>query len=492
MSEGEIEPAPVNVDTIGGVSGLTGLANFPPETLNAISSPLLEHGHENVLAVLSGKHVIPDPIDPDAPEVVVEAIDELDGSKLIKLMETLAKDQEWDQYLAGHVRQFVNTSQFDKASELSNRIKNPVIRIGVLGDMMVARLFNDQANEIKVLMARVCLDLDRISDADKKAMVVLDLGQRLGDAGLNGEPFQSIDRVMNMIGDAADPLEESGLHSRLAVAYFKADDNAKAKKHFSDATKAVGRLESLAERITAFARLAQRYYDARNTTLANEILSEATVLAATELDPLSRAIAFGEIAMAQGYLGDAVGARMSIDNGGRENGRQQLTAKLAESLIGLGRYYEALVLMETLENELEYNRLELRLSSRLIHAGRRREALNRLDQGSPRVRRIYDLSERGLIMSQYARLYMRLGKPDLAELLFDEALANSDQLRGRKAQVNRGIVALDWARSLQIAKAKELLENVKDAMVHDPVGNEVDATDRIIKTLLPESVLQGG
>ena len=104
--------------------------------------------------------------------------------------------------------------------------------------------------------------------------------------------------------------------------------------------------------------------------------------------------------------------------------------------------------------------------------------------------RIYDFSERGLITSQYARLYMRIGDEAAGERLFQDALDMSKQLRGRKAQVNRGIVALDWSRSLNIPMAKAVLEDVTDSVVKDPIESEVEATDRTIKTLLPKSLLE--
>ena len=61
--------------------------------------------------------------------------------------------------------------------------------------------------------------------------------------------------------------------------------------------------------------------------------------------------------------------------------------------------------MKSLEDEVEYSRLELRLSSALFYAGRSREALNRMEQSAPRMQRIYELSERGLLTSQYARFF---------------------------------------------------------------------------------------
>ncbi len=488
LSPGETQPAPVNMGTIGGVSGLAGVSSFSADELAEISPPLLAHGHEELLRVLSEKRVIPDPVDSTAPELVVQVIDELDGSMMIDLMNTLSLDREWDQYLAGHVRGFLAEQEFDRASELINRIKNPVARIDALGELMVARMANQQPNKIKLLNARVRLDLDRIDDVGVKAMVILRLGKSLGLAGVTGEPGQSMERIAAMAVESSDTLAAAGLYATLATAYAQAGNHGQAGSHFANAQRAVASMKHIADRIAAFTRIAQRYYDARNTTLANEILSEASILAATELGPASRSVAFGEIAVAQGYMGDFVGARMSMDNAGRDVGKQQLIAKLAESLVGQGRYYEAISLMETLENELEYHRLELRLSSNLIHEGRTREASQRLGITSPRVSRIYDLSERGLVTSQYARLYMRLGEVASANELFEQALALSDQIGGRRSQINRGVVALDWARSLRIGKARSVLEGVADSLIKEPIDNEVTATQRIVSTLLPKAL----
>jgi hypothetical protein len=254
LSDGEVSPAPVNIDTIGGVSGLTGMASFAPDTLAKISPPLLEHGHENVLTKLSEKRLIPDPIDPEAPGVVVEAIDEMDGSKLIDLMNTLTQDQEWDQYLLGHVRDFLAELEFDRASDLTNRIQNPVVRIGALTHIMVARMENGQSNELKVLRARARVDLDRVKDVDTKAKLLLDIGRELGFAGVKGEPGMSIGLVEGMASDSGDLLSKAGLHARIAVAYIDLGNRGEAKRHFASAQNSAGRLPELQARISALRR----------------------------------------------------------------------------------------------------------------------------------------------------------------------------------------------------------------------------------------------
>ncbi|MDA0978949.1 MAG: hypothetical protein O3B72_10345 [Proteobacteria bacterium] len=487
ISPGEIEPARVNLDTVGGITGLQGVSTFNQTELTSMSPPLLEHGHEQILGVLTEKRIITDTL--GGPDIVVDAIDEMDGSAIVNLMNSIAKDQEWDQFLLSHVKGYLTDGDTEAAGNLAERIENPVVRIKAFGAIMEEHLVNENASDIKVLKAQVRLDLDKIKDPDTRARAVLELGEGLAEAGSQAEPYESMDRVARMADDASDPLEESFLNARLAVAHMKLGDKDEAKRLLSKSVQVAGRVTDLQERISAFTRIARRYYDVRNNTLAAEILSEAGVIAATRLEFQPRSVAFGEIALAQGYIGDFPGARMSIDNAAEGEAKQQLIAKVAESLIGEGRYYEALAWMETLENETEYSRLELRLSSALFYEGRGPEALNRMEQSAPRMQRIYELSERGLLTSQYARFFARLGRDERAEQLFKEAEAISQQLKGRKGQVNLALVALDRARVFQLGQAKNIIVNeLTDSVVKDPVDTEIIATERIIKNLLPESL----
>ncbi len=489
LSAGETEPAPVNIDTIGGVSGLQGVSNFAPSNLSSMAPPLLEHGHEEVLNVLTEKRVIQDANNPDAPDIIVDAIDEMDGSAIVELMSSISKDQEWDQYMLSHVKTYALKGDTEAAEKLADRIKNPVVRIQGFGVIMGQYVLDENAAGLKVLNARVRLDLQKIEDADARARVILELGQNMATAGSEAEPYAAMDKVLALAADAEERLEESYLTSRLAVAYLKMNDSAQAKRLLTRAAGLAGQIEALPLRISAFTRIAQRYYDVRNLTLAAEILSEASVIAATELEQQERSVAFGEIAVAQAYTGDFEGARMSIDNAAEGEAKQQLIAKVAESLIGEGRYYQALAWMETLADETEYSRLELRLSSALYYEGRTREALNRMELSAPRMQRIYELSERGLLTSQYARLFSRLGREARANDLFNEAEKISEQLTGRKAQVNLALSALDRARAFQIARAKYIMTNeVTDTVVKDPIDTEILATERIIKNLLPEAI----
>ncbi len=487
LAPGEAEPALVNLDTIGGVSGLQGVSIFSPDELQEMASPLLEHGHDKILAVLTKKQSIKDKLNLAGSDIIVQAIDEMDGSAIVNLLSSVRQDQEWDQYLLSQVKQYILNANLEAADLLADRIRNPVVRINAFAGMMEEHLLREDLLAVKVLRARVKMDLVKIENPDARAKVILDLGQRMAAVGSPVEPAGSISIVQRMANDSKEPLEKSALISWLAVAHMNAGDKAQAKRLLRNAQKTAGQVPLLNDRISAFTKLAQRYYDVRNNTLASEILSEASVLAATKLEHQPRSVAFGKIALAQAYIGDFVGTREAIDNAAEGKGKQQLLVKVAEMLLGEQRFYEALSWMETLEDEVEYSRLELRLSSAFFYAGRTREALNRIEQSAPRMQRIYELSERGLLTSQYARFLARLGKGDRSEQLFEEAEAISKELTGRKSQINLGLVAVDRARVFQLEKAKEIVINeLTDSMIRDPIDTEVLVTERVIKSLLPE------
>jgi tetratricopeptide (TPR) repeat protein len=485
LAQGETTPTKVNTDTFGGVSGLTGVDSFDPVTLAKISPQLLVDGHEKLLDVFSEKRMKTDPSNPEL-DLIVEALDEMDGSMIVDLMNTLSIDQEWDQFLAGQVNQSLNNQDYEKASDLINRIRNPVAKINSLNEVMSTYLLDGKETETKLLMARVKLELDNLKEPDIKAKMLISIGESLGSMGSKSEPEASFLLVNSMATESVSQHDKASIHARLAVAYMQQGDKGKSRLQFFKATGAAGRIKEHGDRISAFTRIAMRYFDVRNTTLANEILAESEILAATLLEPVERGRIFGEIAIARGYLGDLVGANMAIDNAASGEGRQQLYARLAGMLIGLNRYYEALSIMDSIENDVENVRLEIRIISRFIHSNRQTDAKLRLPGAIRRARRVTELSDQGLFLSQLARLAGRLGDIEQSQSLFGEALTLSNQLQDRKTEVNSGLVALNQARIFQFRQSQNIMEGVHDIVIKDPVGNEILATRRTVTLLLPE------
>ncbi|MFT7140349.1 MAG: hypothetical protein ACI9B8_002774, partial [Sulfitobacter sp.] len=150
--------------------------------------------------------------------------------------------------------------------------------------------------------------------------------------------------------------------------------------------------------------------------------------------------------------------------------------------------YLAQSLIEQVRSPAANYRLAIRLISYVIHSGDDRKAAALINEYSPRPASIKDLSEQALILSQFARLHLRLRQPDRADQLFKEALRASDQMTGRKAAVTRGVIALDQARGLWIVKAKITMEQVQETVVSEPIGSEIAVTERVIKNLLPQAI----
>ena len=187
-------------------------------------------------------------------------------------------------------------------------------------------------------------------------------------------------------------------------------------------------------------------------------------------------------------MGDLPGALQSIRNAATGSARQRLLMQLATWSIDEGEIYLAQALIEQMDSPVAEYRLAIRLISRVIHSGDDRKAAALINEYSPRPAAIEDSSLRALILSQFARLHLRLRQPDRADQLFKEALAASDQMTGREAAVTRGMIALDQARGLWIAKAKATMDEVMERIVSEPISSEIAATERVIKNQLPRAV----
>jgi len=482
------DPVPVNNGNIGGVSGIPGSSEFSRTELDSMSPPLLADGRDEILDVLSIKRIVDDPNDPDAPPTVVDEIEKMDGSKIVNLMAQMEKDQEWDLFLKNKVEGYLMLGDIDAASDLVGQIRNAVVRIRALGSILVYLYESGQESDAKVYMARVRLELDKIEDPDAKAGSLVLLGTRLSAAGDELEPGNSISRIQEMVSDTGEPLAKAFLHGHLAVAHLVNRNQASSANSFRAAMNSASQLPT-ATRISAFVRIAQRYYDARNLTLANEILAEAEVLAATKLSSLERSTAFGQIAVARAYMGDVQGAMMAVNNAGVSQGKQQVLAKVAESLIGLERTYQAQQIIDQITDALQNSRLELRLISFMAHNNMRPDASYRLSRATEKSRYIMDLGQRATVLSQYARLHARLGEMNEAETVFNEANDLIEGITGRVRDVNLGVLSLDLARSGYRERARETMYTISIQVVQDPIDSELNVTNRVLTRLAKDGLI---
>ena len=477
---------PVNTGTIGGVTGLKGVDHFDSATLDRIAPLSTNPGIDKVLYVLGQNREIADPKD-STRKVVTSALDQLDGSGLVNLLDTLQNDPEWDQFLLENVGVWLKADDTDRAMALAEAIHSPAMQIGAL-TQVVMRILKDQPDgDIEAPMTSIMQALDKIQNPDQAARILLTLGKRLADAGIKDEPARSIEHVTDMIRTTKSQVDKVALAARLAVAELHMGKINEANTRFNMAVNIARRIAAPEQRIAVFTQIAERYYDARNTSLANRILSDAQVLAATNLDTGDRSEAFARIAMAQAYVGDMTGALASIDNAGVGAGARQLRARLAAIQISRGDYYAAQATLDDIGDPLAWYRLEFRMISDLLHGGNNSLAQAWLDQSSGNIDRIPDAVSRSMILAEYARLYYRMGDQRSGQRFFKSAESLSKNLSGRERDIAISVIALNQAKAFLFVTAGDTVAEVKDPVIRDAIQAEMAKGQTDTKTVLPKA-----
>ncbi|MBL4682182.1 MAG: hypothetical protein JKY88_15860 [Pseudomonadales bacterium] len=480
---GEPPQIPVNTDTIGGIKGLPGLDNFDDEELNNIVPSMAIQGEDKIILLMSKTLSVPDSDNPSGPNIRVSKLSKLDGSNIINLLKSVSVDFEWDGYLLSEVDKRLNKGDFADASEIAKFIKNPNFRIRALSNTMEKLVKTNPNVNLQSYQSQFGSELQKIQNVDRSIALRLDLATRLGDNGFVTEPFDTIEVLEKELNKTTNQFDKSIIAARLAVAFLGQVDKASARELFSLATKSAGLITSKSERIRAFSLIAQRYYDARNVTIANEILSEAQLFSATELTYIERGKAFAHIAFAQLYLGDLSGALISVDNASRGKARNQLLVQLAESLISVDRNYLARQLLNQINGGTLYHRLALKIAATLLFQGNADEAKGFAAMNIKLLNKIQSEAQSSLILSQYARLYARMRNSSQSSKLFSDALLKAENLRDRELSVVRGLIAINQARSLEVAAAYVTLELVEAQFVKESLGSQLRITERTIGAL---------
>ena len=483
------EPAPVSVnrDTIGGIVGLPGVDSFSDEQLARSKPGEVDHGYEDVSQALTRQLPMPDPDNPNGPDVLVDQIDRLDGSKVVSLLKSLSKDLEWDNFLLSQVNEFLADNRWSQASELADLIQNPAVKAEAIIATIEHIASANPNRDFKVPLSRLSSTLSELKSLDSQAEYWLKTASMLSLANVPDQPYDIFARVEALAEESDEPAQRAAALARLAAAQVTEFNNREAKSLFNQAMQ-VGARAGVVDRIYAFTKIASRYHDARNLTLAGEIMAEAQILAATELLTNDRAAAFSYIATAQLHQGDMRGAMNSIDNAASGEAREKLIVQLTSWLIDRGEIFKAQALMEQLVGTGREHRLAIRLISRVANLHDTNKARALLTEYSPRAGTMGSQTQEALTLSQFARLHLRLRQPDQADQLFKDALTIADGLSGRKAGVTRGMVALDQARGLWIGRAKDTMELVTESIVAEPIGSEIVNTERTIKNSLPDAI----
>jgi len=480
---GEPPQSPVNTDTIGGIRGLPGLDSFDDQELDELVPSVVVQGQDKIISLLSESQNSPDPNNLGGPNIKVSKLSKLDGSSIINLLKSVSVDFEWDSFLLSEVNKRLNKGEFTSADKIANFIKNPNLRIHALSNTMEKMVQGNSHVDLQFHRSKFRNELNKIRDVDRAISYRLALAMRLGNNSFVTEPFDTIEDLGDELKKNTDPFSQSIIAGRLALAFLRQVDKAKAHELFSLAVKKAGLITDKAHRIRAFSLIAQRYYDARNVTVASEILSEAQLYSATDLGYAQRGKAFAHIAFAQLYMGDITGALISVDNASRGQGRDQLLVQLAESLLSVDRNYLARQLLDQIDDSVLYQRLALKIAATLYYSDKTGEARGILEMSIKGLGKIPSAAQRSLVQSRYARLYGRIGSASLSSKMFQEALLLAESLSGRPLAVVRGLIAVDQARSLEMSAAKSTMELVNAQFVKESLGSQLNKTERIIKVL---------
>ncbi|MFT4714770.1 MAG: tetratricopeptide (TPR) repeat protein, partial [Candidatus Azotimanducaceae bacterium] len=305
-------------------------------------------------------------------------------------------------------------------------------------------------------------------------------------AGHADQPFQTISRMEKVISETSDAYTRAIYHSRLALLHLAVSDKQAAQASFKEAERSAADISRQVDRLSAFTSVAQHYYDARNTPLANQILREAQRIAATELTTRERGRVFSKIAIAQSHLGDIEGAMQSVSNAGAGEGRNQLLKLLADAQLDDDKVYSAQVFMDELEVTDAFHDLQSRLITSLIYQGKERQAKAILSQAVVQAKNMTDVSRSGLHLSRYARLYQRVGEDRRAEELFSDAINLGSRLIGRRADVNYAVVSVNQARALMLPASRTTMAKISETFVRESIESEFMAVQRIVRNQLPE------
>jgi len=465
-------------------TALTGIEEFSAGNLPSV--PGFGSATEQIFDLFAMPDmIVADENNPDAPPM--NAVDQLDGSELVTLLKFLHEDPEWSHFLQRQASILIQEDRVEDAEEIVMQIGNPAIKIGVFVELVRTMMRQDRPLDAKVYRARVNLELDRLENFEVKAKLISEMAGTLAAAGDKSQPGAAIGQIEEMIETSIGNYEKAIIESHLAIIHLHAGQIPQARSSFVRAVNSAGRIESMVDRLAAFCRIAQRYYDARNTTLANEILSEAARLAGKGFAAEESARVFAEIALAQGYIGDLNGAYISIRNTGGSKAQNQVLRRLAEYLIGTGEYYKAMQVRDKVVDPIVHTRLSLQLASALIGAENNAFARQVLDHVADQTQVIDDSMERSLLVSKMAKLFARLEYTEVSERHFHQALMLP--LNGRKGDITKASIAMDQAHALMFPQSQRTIDLIQNPMVSEPVAAALVAT-RVLSTKFP--VAPGG
>ncbi len=403
----------------------------------------------------------------DRDALPIDAVDRLNGSKLMDLLISLRQDPLWHKFLEQQAMHLLEEDRIEDAQEIAMQIRNPAIRARVFVEIAGRLVQQERPLEMKVYKARISMELDRMGSAEQQVRFISYMTGRLAEAGDDSQLENAVDQIEERIEEHTENYTKAILESYLAIIQMNAGQLDLASTSLQRAVKTAGNIESKTKRLSAFSRIAQRYYDARDTTIANAILNEIASMAANGLRADERTRVIAEVALAQGYVGDLPGAFQSIKNTRDPGTRNQILKRLVQYLIGDTDYFKAMQVIDRESEPLTRNSLLLQLAEALIGAPNNEFARLVLQKAAVQSQLLEDSEQKSLELSKMACLFARLGDKKIARLYFKQALM--PQWTGRKGEITRAAIAIDQAHALMFAESQQTLDLMEDQVIVESV-----------------------
>jgi hypothetical protein len=474
----------VNVESVtpsAKIAGLEGVDLFPPGQLPLV--PGAKTGAEMLLDLFSSPDISRQD-EANQQAVVITAVEHLDGSELIDMLKASVADPEWDEYLKKVSLQLIYKDSDDVAEEVALQIKSALLKVRVFTEILVKMSQMNRERDVRVYTARVELELSRIEDNEERLVQEIEFGRLMASLGNVKQPAKAFAKAEEIIEETGDLFEQALLQAQLAVALLGSGNELMSAALFRRSVNTAGRIESNTLRMRAFSRIAQRHYDVRNTTLANEIVNEIIVAISSLYAPAERALVFADLALTQAYLGDMRGAYLSVSNTGSGSAQTQVLELMAEFLIDQGLIYRAMEAIDSIDNPLSRGRLLARLARELIATDKQEQARKVLDRMEDETELMPIAEERALLISTMARLHARLGFPQVARQHFKQA--NAFQSEGRRGDLTRAMIAIDQVHSLMPDDGYETLGAVSSPAISEQVETAISAV-RVLRMKLKET-----
>lgn len=401
-----------------------------------------------------------------------------------QLLQELAKDREWDGFLAAQTVKLTNAGDPAKAYAIASLIRSTAIKTRAL--CYLAEYFQsikDTLNGDNLYAQMVSIiasqpDMQRRIEA--QGLLALSLAQR----GETQKLMQQLDEAEKLASNSPTPAESAEGLGRVAVYQALTGQQALADANFRRVNSIIHGLGDKNAMLYAYAKLATAYAEAGNRAVANAILNET--LNATENLQGSADYAPLLAELVSGFVraGDADAALAAAAKGELSGRDPHVYAAVAE-LAFTGRLYDAMKGVDRLSAPA-YKARAAALISRLQHeqpetAG---HAAATLEKATAALTQITNLHDQTIARGEMARYLAHSGNASAAEDWGKKAIASAQSLAsGAERETALSLLAAHLARANLPKLAEDAVKLLAAPSAQESVRGEISQVNAVFSQL---------